>query len=627
MKHNKLQKLIAVVLVVALMTITMATTVSAADLPLNFGKPANVAVSVDGQTATVSYALDSRDSTVQWWLDLWILGDIVLALNGIDSMNLYAQIDYKIDGVTEWSSDGVYTQGPCQTGNTLTATINNPLFSMVDWSKNTMSVRVRWAGDVKPRGEAKQFVSGDWSDIATYGAGQQTDPTGTGTEVDPTGTGTTSQYKYTEYENWQIKYGTAWDWSDNMTKVEDGLFKIEIRWEGTGFNVGSDENPIKKDWYDTTDPDVTIGEEVIAPVNVDVYLKVIDDETLKIGVGVVPTEAEPTATESQPTATEFEPTATATEAEPTATATEAEPKIYHAIANWSDTEGIGYTWLNPNGTAAQVQVYSHNNGTNGTWGEFAALWSTLESDQYVEIVYSGEFGGISGNDVAFDSRVWAETGTKSTEPVVSVSDNEIIVRVYGPLTSRMMDPNLGISITGEGLTAISNKEDTHVAVTIYAEGAEPTETEAEPTETEPQPTESGIDPTATGVNPTATGVNPSESGVNPSETGVNPSESGIDPTATGAIGLLMGDANDDDVVNMKDVLAMRKYIAGMDVTLNAITADVNVDGAVNMKDVLAIRKYMAGIESDSVVGQRVVLDAELVAQAAYAAWAARVQIR
>lgn len=95
------------------------------------------------------------------------------------------------------------------------------------------------------------------------------------------------EYKYTEYENWQIKYGNTWEWSDNMEKVEDGLFKLEVLWEGTGFNVKSDENPIKKDWF--APEELTIGEEVIAPVTVDVYLKVVDDETVAIGVGVEPT--------------------------------------------------------------------------------------------------------------------------------------------------------------------------------------------------------------------------------------------------------------------------------------------------------------------------------------------------
>ena len=62
---------------------------------------------------------------------------------------------------------------------------------------------------------------------------------------------------------------------------------------------------------------------------------------------------------------------------------------------------------------------------------------------------------------------------------------------------------------------------------------------------------------------------------------------------TGAV--LLGDANDDGAVNMKDVLVMRKHIAGLDVAMNAQNADVITDGAVNMKDVLQVRKYVAGI--------------------------------
>ncbi len=95
-----------------------------------------------------------------------------------------------------------------------------------------------------------------------------------------------AECKYTEYENWQIKFGPDWTWSDNMTKVEDGLFKMEIEWDGTGFNIKSDENPIKKDWFPVEE--LVIGEEVIAPVIVDVYLKVIDDEHIRIGIGTNP---------------------------------------------------------------------------------------------------------------------------------------------------------------------------------------------------------------------------------------------------------------------------------------------------------------------------------------------------
>ena len=58
----------------------------------------------------------------------------------------------------------------------------------------------------------------------------------------------------------------------------------------------------------------------------------------------------------------------------------------------------------------------------------------------------------------------------------------------------------------------------------------------------------------------------------------------------------LGDANGDGDVNMKDVLLVRKYMAGTSVEMDMLAADATDDGAVNMKDVLAIRKHVAGIE-------------------------------
>ena len=67
----------------------------------------------------------------------------------------------------------------------------------------------------------------------------------------------------------------------------------------------------------------------------------------------------------------------------------------------------------------------------------------------------------------------------------------------------------------------------------------------------------------------------------------------FEPTATGSG--LWGDANDDGAVNMKDVLVLRKYVAGLAVTLNFQNADVVTDTALNMKDVLTLRKFLAGL--------------------------------
>ena len=58
---------------------------------------------------------------------------------------------------------------------------------------------------------------------------------------------------------------------------------------------------------------------------------------------------------------------------------------------------------------------------------------------------------------------------------------------------------------------------------------------------------------------------------------------------------MLGDANNDGAVNMKDVLLMRKYLADNADAMNMANADCNGDGDVNMKDVLMLRKYLANI--------------------------------
>lgn len=55
-----------------------------------------------------------------------------------------------------------------------------------------------------------------------------------------------------------------------------------------------------------------------------------------------------------------------------------------------------------------------------------------------------------------------------------------------------------------------------------------------------------------------------------------------------------GDVNEDGKVNARDALAVIKYSAGQDVTINTANADVNADGKINARDALAIIKYSAG---------------------------------
>ena len=65
------------------------------------------------------------------------------------------------------------------------------------------------------------------------------------------------------------------------------------------------------------------------------------------------------------------------------------------------------------------------------------------------------------------------------------------------------------------------------------------------------------------------------------------------PTALAAAeaSSIAGDVNADGTVNMKDVLSLRKALAGLDTV--AGDGDVNLDGDVNMKDILLLRRYLA----------------------------------
>lgn len=55
-----------------------------------------------------------------------------------------------------------------------------------------------------------------------------------------------------------------------------------------------------------------------------------------------------------------------------------------------------------------------------------------------------------------------------------------------------------------------------------------------------------------------------------------------------------GDVNGDGEINVKDVVVVRRYIAGgWNSTIDESSADVNGDGEVNVKDVVLIRRYIA----------------------------------
>ena len=203
----------------------------------------------------------------------------------------------------------------------------------------------------------------------------------------------------------------------------------------------------------------------------------------------------------------------------------------------------------------------------------------------------------------------------SMTDIVAASD---VLKLTLDITPPPYDISTEISIEGNGLS-----DSLTDPIELRFAGCNPTVTRAEPTATEPTATEpTATEPTATEpsatessmTEPTSTQSSVTESSVTqptatePSvtqptatepivtqPTATEPSMTAVEPTGTGADEKLLGDANDDGAVNMKDVLTLRKMLADMDVSYNAQNSDVNADGDVNMKDVLMLRKFLAGL--------------------------------
>ena len=56
---------------------------------------------------------------------------------------------------------------------------------------------------------------------------------------------------------------------------------------------------------------------------------------------------------------------------------------------------------------------------------------------------------------------------------------------------------------------------------------------------------------------------------------------------------LIGDVNEDGVVDVADIVTLRRYIAGgYDVNVNSEQADINADGEITVSDIIALRRYI-----------------------------------
>ena len=183
----KLKKSLALIVTVVLLIATVSVAASAADLPISIGTPENVTVTQSGAALTVSYEVGESDKSLLKMAS----NSLILALAGVEKLEVGAQVDYKVDGMTNWLAEDKLISGPCKLNEALSVTVSNPASALVDWNTTTLMVRVRWAGSVKMKGEDAMFVTGDWSDVAYFGKipaePTETEPTATEpTATEPT---------------------------------------------------------------------------------------------------------------------------------------------------------------------------------------------------------------------------------------------------------------------------------------------------------------------------------------------------------------------------------------------------------------------------------------------------------
>ena len=255
------------------------------------------------------------------------------------------------------------------------------------------------------------------------------------------------------------------------------------------------------------------------------------------------TEAQPTATatatvtEAEPSVTEAEPTAT--ETEPSATETEPTEPVTLVETVLVENNVGGAKVLKPEKTDAwflQVDEIKADIAANGPIDPSKGEYYQIIVTGYVD---NGEADFHLGEGLNWEE-YWGESGSVTTESSTVVATIPVAIPAEGIGAVYLADSGEA----GHTLTW------TYAKVSVFRVG-EPTEPTEESTESQP-----------TATNPTA---------------------------------VVYGDANGDNAVNMKDVLLVRKYIAGIEVKLDMTASDVNLDGAVNMKDVLQLRKFLAGL--------------------------------
>ena len=239
---------------------------------------------------------------------------------------------------------------------------------------------------------------------------------------------------------------------------------------------------------------------------------------------------------------------------------------------------------------------------------------TISGDEYYEITTVGSASGSSGYAttgfvVNGEDQLWTEGKIAGTS-LLQGEKGTYSQRLYGTTTDKggiLLAPQMNDTTEFVYFSDASGYTDTvsvdSIVIKVYRHAPYTgTETETTPSSSETTPSSSETTPSSSETQPSASVTEPSSSETEPSasasESATNTATAtATEPAATetGVREILLGDANDDGSVNMKDVLVMRKALAGIEVFVNNFNADVNQDDSVNMKDVLQIRKLLANI--------------------------------
>ena len=250
---------------------------------------------------------------------------------------------------------------------------------------------------------------------------------------------------------------------------------------------------------------------------------------------------------------------------------------------------------------------------------------TIEDDEYYEIFTRGYVQGDSGYAVAGfltgDCEFWGDDKAQFCA-TIGESAGLTCQKLIGTATDKrgnLLAPDLNGDFTQ--LAYFSDADGytdkvyiTHIEINVYRYSGDGTTTPSSQTvpsqsQTNPtQPSQSQTNPTQPSQSqtlPSQSQTLPSQSQTLPSQSQTLPSQSQTlptNPSGQPAIEVIWGDADDDAEVNMKDILLMRKYLAGMNVFINMKTADANGDGTFNMKDVLLVRKFVANVVGEEDLG-------------------------